>query len=92
MDTNTTAGERLRAWADAQSPPVPMSSLADRLGVSRPHVSNLVANRELPSLALAARIEALTGIPCREWSVTPPAPAGDDEPTAEMPAASGAGR
>lgn len=74
MDNGTLRpGERLRRWAESQDPPVTMTALAELLEVSRPHLHNVVAGRETPGLALAARIERLTGIPCLDWSVAPEA-------------------
>lgn len=78
-----TPGERLRAWADSQEPPIPMVALAELLEVSRPHLSNVIAGRERPSLALAARIERLTGLPCLDWSAAPTT--ASEAETAELP-------
>lgn len=38
--------------------------LADRLRISYPHLCQILSGQRMPSLGLAAKIEAITGIPC----------------------------
>lgn len=84
-------GARLRAWIESQDQPQ-KAVIADRLEISRPHLTNILNGRETPSLALAARIEDLTGglIVCRDWSPAP-TPASEAD-TADLPVLSAARR
>lgn len=45
------------------------SDLAKRLGISQPHLSQILASKRKPSLELAVRIEKLTGgaVPAGSW-------------------------
>lgn len=42
--------------------------LAQRLGISGAALSQILLGKIRPSLDLALRIEALTGVPCRAWA------------------------
>lgn len=59
------AHERLRAWMKRSE--LTTRGLAQLLGNSVPHTSQLLTGARTPSLALAARIEHITGIQASEW-------------------------
>ncbi len=42
--------------------------LAERLGISRGAMADLLSGRRTPGLQLALRIEAETGVPVQAWS------------------------
>lgn len=44
------------------------AELAEKLGVSRPFVSRLRRGKRKPSLAVAVKLEELTGIPARQFA------------------------
>lgn len=60
-----TAGNELRAWMKRMGRGYP--DLAKALDISRPHLVHLVTGGRTPSLALAGRIAAVTGIPESVW-------------------------
>jgi transcriptional regulator with XRE-family HTH domain len=43
--------------------------LAERLGISRGAMADILSGRRTPGLHLALRIEAETGVPPQAWSV-----------------------
>lgn len=62
----------LREWqeaAHAKDRAKTQHWLADQLGISDSFMSDLLSGKAAPSLDLAVRIEALTGIPPRELAV-----------------------
>lgn len=46
-------------------------ALAERLGVSRPHVTRLRLGKRRPSLALAVQLQGITGIPADRFALSP---------------------
>ena len=65
---NMNAAERLAAWLDRAGQT--QRDFADSIESSEGQVSNLLSGRRTPSLALASRIEELTGIPASSWVAT----------------------
>ncbi|WP_028029910.1 helix-turn-helix domain-containing protein [Gemmobacter nectariphilus] len=65
------SGERQAVWAD-------------RIGISRAYLSDLLARKKLPSLRLAARIERLTGnaVGASSWVPDDGAPVTDETESA----------
>lgn len=59
------AHDELRAWCERNGRTA--AEVAKMLGVTRPQVSHLQTGARKPSLALATRIQALTGIPVTSW-------------------------
>jgi len=51
-----------------QSEGLSQTALAASLDISNGHLSDLLSGRSMPSLALAVRIENLTGIPARDFA------------------------
>jgi len=61
-----SAPQRLRKYIQREK--VTQAAVAAELGVSGGHLSDILSGKELPSLALAVRIEDLTGIPARDFA------------------------
>jgi len=60
-----TAGDEMRAWMERSGRSY--EDVADVLGISTSYISNLLTGGRTPSLALATKIAALTGIPATAW-------------------------
>jgi transcriptional regulator with XRE-family HTH domain len=61
----TNPHDELRAWMERAGRAT--AEVAEILQITRPHLSHLVNGGRSPSLALAARIASLTGIPITAW-------------------------
>lgn len=61
----TSNPDRFRDWMARAG--LNQSEVARQLGVQQPQVSHLVMGTRSPSLALAVRIQKLTGIPAADW-------------------------
>lgn len=66
---NTSPGERLRAWREAQTPELKLTAAARELGVSHPFWSDIEAGKRSPGIETAIAIENLTAgaIPVELW-------------------------
>lgn len=69
MATNyaVAPGEFLQEWIEEEGRGITQSDLAERLGVSRKHVNQILGGKASISPELALRLEHVTGIPCRAW-------------------------
>ncbi|HIU05823.1 MAG TPA: HigA family addiction module antidote protein [Candidatus Coprousia avicola] len=69
MATNfaVAPGEFLQEWIEEEGKGITQSDLAERLGVSRKHVNQILRGKAPISPELALRLEHVTGIPCRAW-------------------------
>ncbi len=63
---NQPAGQRLKQWLKDRE--MTQRELAGRLGITDAHMSSIVRGDDTPGLALAVRIEDLTGIPARDFA------------------------
>jgi transcriptional regulator with XRE-family HTH domain len=63
-----TAGDELRAWMERTGRSY--DEVAETLGISKSYISNLLTGGRTPSLALAIRIAAVTGVPVSLWAAT----------------------
>lgn len=65
---STAAVERIYAWLDGEGnrPPASITWLAERCGVSGPHMNHVLKRRRECSARLAEAIAAVTGIPAAE--------------------------
>ena len=61
-----SAGTRLRAWRERQTPPILLADLALQLGISEGWLS-LIERGATPGLFLALRIQERTGIHASGW-------------------------
>lgn len=52
----------IRAWRKEQSPKVTLATLADRVGITPSHLSEIEKGNNEPSLALAVKLKRETGI------------------------------
>lgn len=52
----------LQSWRNRQSPKLSQAKLADLLGTTQPHVSEIENNEDKVSLELAGKIFAATGV------------------------------
>ena len=59
-----TPGQRLRSLRGN----LKATQIADMLGISKQHFSNLENGAKRPSVEVAARIEALLGMPAAAWA------------------------
>ncbi len=53
---------RIRNWRNAQSPKISQVELAERLGTTQSHVSEIENSEDLVTLDLAAKVFAVTGV------------------------------
>lgn len=66
MTKRQTPGQRLKAYITEQG--ITQREMAARLDITDAHISDLINRGVTPSLALAVRIEDLTGIPARDFA------------------------
>lgn len=57
-----SAMSRIRNWRNAQSPKISQVELAERLGTTQSHVSEIENSEDLVTLDLAAKVFAVTGV------------------------------
>lgn len=57
----------LRQWRKAQNPKLTLEALAKKAKVEPSHLSMIETGKRVPSLALAAELSALTGIPIERF-------------------------
>ena len=70
--TQTAAGQRLRAWLKKAK--WTQRDLASHLGVAETAISMIALGHRTPTLRLAARLHAVTGIPMTAFVSTAPPP------------------
>lgn len=64
---NKQPGEMIREWREGQSPQITQAVLAEKLGISTPHLSGVENGDRSVSLNVAIRIERETGVPVEAW-------------------------
>jgi transcriptional regulator with XRE-family HTH domain len=60
------SGHTIRAYREAQRPPLLLRELAARIGISKASLSRIENGKQELTLDLARRIAATTGVPLRE--------------------------
>lgn len=58
----------VRAWRKSQTPKVTLATLADRLGITPSHLSEIEKGNNEPSLALAVKLNRETGIDIAQFA------------------------
>lgn len=66
-DFAVAPGEFLQEWIEEEGSGITESDLAERLGVSRDHVDQILRGEAPISPELALRLECITGIPSKGW-------------------------
>lgn len=58
----------VRAWRKSQTPKITLATLADRLGITPSHLSEIEKGNNVPSLALAVKLSRETGIEIEKFA------------------------
>lgn len=66
-DSESAAGLALKAWREGKG--LSQSAAGDLLGVTQVTVSDWESGRKMPRTAAAFRIQDVTGVPARAWTV-----------------------
>jgi transcriptional regulator with XRE-family HTH domain len=77
--------EGSRALAAILKPRIAPGELAERLGVSKQSVSDWLRGDSLPRPELMAKIEDITGVPMRSWTVDAQGDDAEDGKSTEAP-------
>lgn len=62
----------LREWRKKQNPTMTMNALAEKLGITSAHLSQIEHHKGRPSFDLATALAAITGMPVERFYVPKP--------------------